>query len=332
VTGYNLGAFELSSSESTQVEASAGIGNLGAGGESSHEASSVANAGKITSCDTEDQRACRSPIRLMLRPIAAGDNPNAIGAELSAANADVSKVNDAIDANKLVAEAGRRLDARDGGACLELLGKALALDPSWAHDDREHATRERYTELRAKCLMATGKCDEGTTSLRALVASKDKDHRKTDADLDGAAREVANEYCPADSANNHFDKLVRTIRDLDVAADGSDGAACRALFDSVDAQWGPTMSQGFASDSYEHHETYPLQSQAESAKKKAAVCIARASRCADGFAYWSKVFPNSSQRDWSDATRPAGLTCTEGRSNKPCYEVVRTSHGLVCKE
>src|SRR5262249_35014679 len=136
VWSYNLGAFELSTTEHSAVEAEAGVASIGsAGGKRSRQEASVGAGGKLASCDTQDQRGCRVPIRLALRPISPGDNPvtvapaPATGGNAPAAKGDqasVPGVGSAADqAKALVSHAKEKLEQGDGAACLDSANRAM---------------------------------------------------------------------------------------------------------------------------------------------------------------------------------------------------------------
>ena len=217
VSSYNLGAFELESTAKSAGEANAGIGNIGAGGSRSHNEASVGRGGDLVSCTTQDQRACRVPIRLVLKAITPGSHPAgnltaggpppgggapgtapALPAGLQEQIAVGEEVSQAINkANELAGEG-------DGVGCLAKLDRALALDAR-----RADHTRQTY----ARCLMMAGKCDEGQKMYREVRAAEDTKRLLSDETLDKEAHDRANNMCPSSTAKSAADFVMRAARD-----------------------------------------------------------------------------------------------------------------------
>jgi hypothetical protein len=238
VWGYNLGAFELSSTEQTSVEGKAGVGSIGGGARRAHEEAAVGAGGNLASCTTQDQRACRVPIRLALRPIAAGKagpivaQQNAAPERAHAAPADDSGAPSEAtgrrprsrnaSADEALGDAWRKLDVGDGAACAASATRALGLDPR-LNDDFA------FKVMRATCLMRAGKCDDGTRDYRAALATADYKREKTDRQLDREARETANENCPSATSKSDSDYLSRAYLELKAADKVADGKTCKAI-------------------------------------------------------------------------------------------------------
>lgn len=238
VWGYNLGAFELDTTSKTKAEAEGSMAGIGAAGaKGSRESESVGRGGEIASCTTQDQRGCRVPIRLALRPVRAGENPLDRPAAMAgmpsgggspALPAGMQESIDAAQAaRESIQEAIRLLnEAHDGAGCLKLLDKAQALDPRSAED-----RGLRYTYPR--CLMRAGRCDEGTKRERELLASEDSKRIKTDEKLDAEARNKSNSECPASTAKNSIDFALRAGHELGEAAVAKNPQQCKVGFDKL---------------------------------------------------------------------------------------------------
>lgn len=295
VWAYNLGAFELETRSRGAAEGNASVAGIGsAGGHGSHEKAQVGQGGSIESCSTQDQRGCRVPIRLALRPVRAGDNPldkgGAVAAVPGAAPPPATGPNQesmvaAQSAREAITEASRLLhEAHDGAGCLRLLDRALALDPRSA-DDRGL----RFTYPR--CLMRAGKCEEGTKRQRELMASEDQKRLKTDDALDVEARDVSNQECPSATAKNDIDFVLRASRELSASVQAKDPKECKAGFEKV-------MSKVKAADdqtreAYKAHKHPTGQhpwNMATSALASAASCIAEATSCAEGLKYHKRAY------------------------------------------
>ncbi len=230
VYAYNLGAFELGSAASSSGEAEGSVAGLGsAGGKRSHEESAVSSGGKLTSCETQDQRACRVPIRLALREISKGENPitaaPAAGAPTPAAVGGGATIEAA--ALALLVEARHKYEQGDGQGALNLADKAMGLDARLKNDYSEanDATNkpEGFMEFHALATMKSGKCDDGKRDYRAVLATRDRKHELTDSKLDHLAATMANEVCSAATATTPYDYIIRARKELKLAAAAKDG-------------------------------------------------------------------------------------------------------------
>ena len=77
VYAYNLGAFELESTDSSRQSAGASVAGVGAGGERRTRGKAVKKGGELSSCrgsSAKDVHTCRVPIRLTLKPILPGND------------------------------------------------------------------------------------------------------------------------------------------------------------------------------------------------------------------------------------------------------------------
>ena len=286
VWAYNLGAFELTSTQSDVAQAKAGVGSAGAGASQDHEATALKHGGSLDSCTQQDQRGCRVPIRLALRPIDDGAAPPA-SAAAAADTLDASQVdpNDyrnpkwpdspAGRAYALRGEADKKLELGDGPGCLGDLDRADALDTRFADP--------RRMMLRAHCLMLAGECDEGGKVWRAWQADNDKGHTETDAQLDESALAEQTQYCPA-SQGTPEQRVVRAhrqIREVDGSLwpDKKNAARCLEL---------ASISEGVV-PSLTSDPQGKLKDLALDTMEKASECLATAGRCQDAtplFARW----------------------------------------------
>ena len=280
VYAYNLGAFELASQANSSAEAEASMGLGAAGGKRAHEESAVSSGGKLTACETQDQRACRVPIRLALREISKGENPitqnPAPGAPApAAATGPVPGGSAASNAEAILVEAHRKLEQGDGVGALDLANKAMGLD------GRLLGNRD-FKTFRAEAVMASGKCEDGKKDYRAVLAEADVKHEITDFHLDRAAAKRANELCSAATATIPRDYIVRAHREMKAAAAVKDGARCKALAAGVTERMSK-LDQG------PKNPNFDLDGQAHSlggnVYDPAAVCVAESTKkCSEGLA------------------------------------------------
>ena len=196
VWGYNLGAFELNSSERTEVEAEAGAFNVGAGGANRNEANRLRKGGDLPSCTSDSARdlaACKVPLRLVLRNIKTGDKPGATaGAEPAAANADPggagATLTPAMEAHKLRVSAAGKFQMGDGFGCLAELDRARELNPD---PDAE----KNFESVRAQCEMKAGKCEDGKKRYRQWLLKTPATAKLTGPQIDRAVSQQGSQHC-----------------------------------------------------------------------------------------------------------------------------------------
>jgi hypothetical protein len=294
VWAYNLGAFNLDTKERSSAAVHASVGDRGGGGDHSHEQSSVARGGDIASCSTEDQRACRVPIRLALRAIGDGDNPSDQRANVpglvngssgggpgSGAGFDPSAT-PAGQAAAMIEEARRKSTAGDGAGCLTLLKKALSIDARQG----EHLGFQI-----AECTMLSGDCDEGSKAMRGVIASRDTNRNRLDADIDRETRDVANRNCPASTAKNPTDMVIRTSVEMTKAVAAGDAAACRTKFEAIDLKIEQAdIDYRAARTTHQPMTAVPPWASGTMALASGAQCIAKAISCDEGLKYYKRYY------------------------------------------
>ncbi|MFT3771256.1 MAG: hypothetical protein QM820_38060 [Minicystis sp.] len=203
VWAYNLGAFSLDAAEHAEAKAGLSGARSEAGGGAARSAESIKRGGDLESCKTQDQRACRTPIRLALRTIEEGDRP--VLAATPPPSPPVSPgASTAATARTLRASAEAKKAARDGVACLADLDQAARLDPAPANPRVEG-------QLRAACEMLAGRCDAGRSRVRAALAAQDADRKRSDESLDEEAHRAAAEWCP-DGQGTTAEQIARAVR------------------------------------------------------------------------------------------------------------------------
>jgi hypothetical protein len=243
----------------------------------------VGAGGKLTSCDSQDQRACRVPIRLALRKLSGGENPVAVplAAQAKGDVATTAAGTSAQDqAKALVKNAGEKLEQGDASGCLEAANKALGFDVRLMND-------HDFKMLRARCTMASGKCDEGKKDVRAALAAADVKREMQDWQLDNEARDEANTWCPATNTTNHADYIERAFRELKGAAKANDARRCAALADGL-AQHKKLLNE-HAADVAERLRASSVSNLASNGFLLAAQCVAKATgKCSEGAAQMKK--------------------------------------------
>lgn len=306
VWAYNLGAFELGSSSNSSAEVEGSAGLAAAGGKKAHEEKAVSSGGKLASCETQDQRACRVPIRLALRAVSPGQNPLAQApAKPGAPAAGPSADSPEAQAEKLFAEARRKFEQGDGVNALELANRAMGFDPRLKNQYDEEvgpldARHVGFMEFRALAVMLSGKCEDGKRDYRAVLSMRDRKHERTDFQLDREVAKMGNQVCTAATAVENRDYLTRARREIKAAAAVKDGARCRALIAGVTERM-PKLDQTTKNPNWD------LEQQAwqdgSNSYDPAAICVAQATKkCAEGLAVLKSQCKNVKFAGCEDAT------------------------------
>jgi hypothetical protein len=175
VYGMSIGAFGLGSQKKLAGSVDVAASGIGAGGSRVTSSNAEKKGGVIESCraDTaKEVRTCQVPIRLMLRPIEKGADPDAgATADRPAGDAppagpppsrsDRSEIT--MEETKLRESAARKRVARDGKGCLVDLDTA---DKQFPNSMRSSTRPDGMLNIRAACLMLAGQCDAGKRLLR----------------------------------------------------------------------------------------------------------------------------------------------------------------------
>ncbi len=221
VYGYNLGAFALGASSQVKGEVGGTFSGIGVGGSRTKKAKAEKNGGEIGSCRSDSAKeveSCKTPIRLSLREIEDGENPDAQSmraAETPSAANLAGKLKAETDREKKATEhaeqARLKLSSRDGKACLAELDAHDQLDPRPAGLST-NAKGSYYALLRSQCLMLAGQCDAGKrlyrTSLEA-TSSMQLGPEQVDRSVDG----VAGMFCQG-AGMSARDRIMKATQEL----------------------------------------------------------------------------------------------------------------------
>lgn len=167
VYAYNLGAFALGSKQNLDTQANASMFGFGGGGGTSSKRSAEKKGGDLATCKSEEATevmGCKAPIRLTLREIRDGENPNAAAMEapdtpesLNAAGQINAKLEMSEEARAHYDAAQRKMVAGDGKGCLTELDVHDRLDAK----HQSTSPTSPVANMRAQCLMVAGKCKAG---------------------------------------------------------------------------------------------------------------------------------------------------------------------------
>jgi hypothetical protein len=266
VAGYDLGAFEVTTSEQNSEEAKVGFHDIGGGGSHSHQQSHLKEAGKLGDCTADtakDLARCKVPIRLSLREVTDGENPTpptdqnvtapAIPTGPSAGMSPIEQV------QALMMSATRKMQLKDGNGCLMDLDRILQVDPNFEKKPGNNAM------IRAQCEMIAGKCDQGKKRYR--VALEAAAPQLTPEQLDSSVKNQAATLCvagqgtPAEKAQRAYQAIVQANFKKDAATCANQGNTIMNLLPSWTTK-----------DDDEERDRW---SNGVSALKSAAECVAR---------------------------------------------------------
>ena len=220
VYAFNLGAFALASSSSLQAQANGSYFGFGAGGATSSQTRADKRGGDLAMCQGSGSREvdrCKVPIRLALRSITEGTNPD-VTAALSPETPDAAnlagKVRSDVDRHKQAVEHGNsaheKLVAGDGVGCLAELDRHDQLDPSRLSTNPKGGD---LAEVRVRCVMLAGKCDAGV----------EMEQKRLDAEgassIDRRINSTVGEYCRGATSS----KIHQKVRALWVLEEGATG-------------------------------------------------------------------------------------------------------------
>ncbi|MEZ4384879.1 MAG: hypothetical protein R3A79_26345 [Nannocystaceae bacterium] len=167
VYGYNLGAFALGSVEDFSAEAGGSVYGFGAGGNTSKTRKADKKGGSLGVCQSDSATeidGCKAPIRLTLRAIRDGEDPNKetmraedSDASLNAAGQLSAKLDMSEEAQARYDAAVRKMNSKDGNGCIAELDGHDVLNPKQKSTDH----KAYQAVARSQCLMLAGKCDAG---------------------------------------------------------------------------------------------------------------------------------------------------------------------------
>jgi hypothetical protein len=236
VYAYNLGAFALGSAKQLNAQAGASVWGIGAGAISKSVSNAEKKGGILPSCSGETAKetsTCKVPIRLTLRAVSEGANPDAAAAvapetpsALNLAGKVDTKIKMSEEARGRYESAVERMSARDGKACLKELNAFDKLDPKHASG----LARSPLASTRAFCAMLSGMCDAGKVQLRKAWEGV----TQLDATaLDAAVEAQAANYCQGSSMSPR-DQFLKAARDLQQGATSKkDVAYCKSNVETL---------------------------------------------------------------------------------------------------
>lgn len=225
VYGFNLGAFALGSVTEFVAEAGVSLYGFGAGGKNERSRTADKQGGDLGTCkgdSAKDVDGCKSPIRLTLRPIREGANPEKEAMKapesqesLNAAGVINAKMEMSEEARSRMEAAQQKLTSRDGKGCLAELDAYDRLEPKRKSTDGKNG----IAQYRAWCLMAAGKCDAGKVLARKVLESFSQPPSNSPEQIDKAVENMVWQHCQGKMTPR--DELIKASMVLMMANSGT---------------------------------------------------------------------------------------------------------------
>ncbi len=288
VYAYQLGAFALGSKKNINAEANATVWGFGGGGASKQSNAAEKRAGVLESCRGEsakETQTCKAPIRLTLREIDAGSDPDAKAAvapetpdALNLAGKVDAKMKRNEKAQAHVEAATSKSNARDGKGCIAELNAADKLDPRPGIVSTNPGSY--WSSVRGTCLMMAGQCPAGRQMWRKYLENHLSGQMGPEA-IDTHVDSLAGMYCQG-GALSPRDQLLQANDALRVGGQTKkDPAYCNQSYERVKKASAGVTSNG-PDDTMVN---YALQNDQELA---AAHCLSRAGDCSAAWTMFTK--------------------------------------------
>jgi len=225
VYGYNLGAFALASAKHVAASAGGSVFGFGAGATENRSSKAEKNGGKLAVCDSESAKevdGCQAPIRLTLRDIRPGENPEATAMKqpdtpesvAAAALLDAKlKMNEKAGAHFEAAR--RKLGAGDGKGCVAELDAHDALNPKHKSSD----PKSGFGFIRGQCVMLAGQCDAGKSIVRRSAEQAENMKSADGAQIDRLVETYASTYCQGKMSDR--DALLKAINVVSIGTNNT---------------------------------------------------------------------------------------------------------------
>jgi hypothetical protein len=238
VYAYNLGAFALGSVTNFEASADASMYGFGGGGSKKTSTKADKKGGDLATCKSSSAKeidGCKVPIRLSLREIDSGENPDI--AQSKAPDTDTSlnaaaKVDAKVELQGKAGEqykaAAAKMNAKDGKGCLKELDAHDKSDPKNQSTD----PKSDFGMLRAQCLMLAGQCPAGKQLLRKTYETKFSSQMGPEQ-IDKSVEALGTMYCQGSLTPR--EELLQALQVIQQGAymTKKDVATCNANIDKV---------------------------------------------------------------------------------------------------
>lgn len=290
VYGYNLGAFALGSVQELNAEAEGSLYGFSAGGGKKSSQAADKKGGDLSTCKSDSAKeieGCKVPIRLTLRAISQGDNPQATAMtapdtpeSLNAAGQVNVKLEMSEDARAHYESAAQKMTSKDGKGCLSELGAHDALDPKHKSTD----PKSGIGQIRAQCLMLVGQCAAGKTLMRKSLQAMNSGPPEQ---IDRTTEAYASQSCQGGDMTER-DKLLKALQDLTQGAyiGKKSTKFCMNAYRIV-RKLGPKVKPKDDDDSQ-------IINGPKTVYNTAATCLARAGDCTNAWKVFKESYPPES--------------------------------------
>jgi hypothetical protein len=298
VYAYNLGAFALGSQNEIKAEVGASAFGFGAGGSKSSGSKAEKKGGDLAVCKSDtatEVMGCKTPIRLNLRSIRDGANPDAeamtatdTDAALNAAGQLAAKMEMSDEARAHLETAGQKANANDGKGCLKELDIYDKLDPN--HKSTDPKSYNAF--LRGRCLMLSGKCDAGKGLVRKYTEGA-ASVQQSPEQIDKSVETYASLWCQGDSMSER-DQLLQALMWMSQNSyQGKPSASdCEANWAKIKKLL-PKVKPKDDDDSQIIHAEASLFS-------TVPACFQRAGDCKKSYEAWLQVLPKASKDGYNN--------------------------------
>ena len=279
VYGYNLGAFALASTNKLDTEVSGSYFGFGAQTQTASNYSADKKGGDLGVCRSDsatEVSGCKAPIRLTLRPIREGENPQKetmtvadTDDSLNAAGLINLKMQMGEQAQALLQSAQAKYNAKDGAGCLAELDAVARIEPKFDSTDPNNGV----AMIRAQCLMLAGQCDAGKVLARKVQEKgplADYGPEMIDKSVEG----LASAMCQGKMGDR--DAVLKALRTLQMGAGAKkeDPKVCQASFQTVEK-----LHRKVKPKDAEDREIAELHESLDRAKNYLAMCMGRGGDC-----------------------------------------------------
>ncbi len=239
VYAYNLGAFALGSASHLEGQLQGSAYGFGADASQHQQRQADKRGGELSACRSNSAAevdGCKSAIRLTLRPIEEGPNPDAAAAHQPESDASLNKAGK-VEARLDLSEEARahlesalaKANARDGKGCLQELDAHDRANPGGQSTD----PKANASTTRAQCLMLTGQCEAGKNLARKHLEQTTSGLSAAEAQDDSVQAQAAL-FCQGGDTSPR-DRLIGAIVTLQRASSSGgqrDKAQCQSAFDT----------------------------------------------------------------------------------------------------
>lgn len=278
VYNYNLGAFALGSVQDFSTEANVSLYGFGADGAASKSSKADKKGGELAACKSDtlnEIQGCKAPIRLTLRSIKGGADPDMRTADtdesLNAAGKVGARVDESEAARGYRQSAEVKMNAGDGKGCLEDLDKHDKANPKHQSTDPKSG---QIADWRGQCLMLSGKCKLGKeVSAKAIQAV-----RGDTVSLD-KINQIVDVYAGQKCRGGDTDAKTRVMGALDLLSrsygEKLDPKQCREAYNTVKKE-GPKVKDP-------NSDQLRLRDPTGNLGVNGAMCMAMAGDCKQSF-------------------------------------------------